>query len=124
MIVVPIVVCVVCFVTGVVVAARWLPDLAHGAVGGLAFLTVCGLIGVALSLAGLNVYEIVEFRGLGDGSSLVLVAGGLVSLLRDSGTTVGVAMIVYLLAPAARQDASGESAEGVRAGGSHAGDVG
>jgi hypothetical protein len=104
MIVVPIVICTACFAAGSVAAARWLPDLARGPRGGLAFLTVCGLIGAALSLAGLNIYEIVELRGFRDDSGIVAV--GLVALLRDSGTMVGVAAVVYLLAPA-RQGASG-----------------
>jgi hypothetical protein len=104
-IVVPIVVCTVCFAAGAVATARWLPDLARGPVGGLAFLTVCGLIGAALSLAGLDIYEIVELRRFQGDSGIVAV--GIAALLRDSGTMVGVAAIVYLLAPA-RQGVSGE----------------
>ena len=37
---VPVLIFFVCFVAGVMSAARWLPDLAPGPIGGLAFFTV------------------------------------------------------------------------------------
>jgi hypothetical protein len=61
--VIPIVICAVCFAAGASAAALWLPDLAQGSVGGVAFVVVCGLIGAALSAAGLDIYEIVREMG-------------------------------------------------------------
>lgn len=100
-----------CFGAGVAASARWLPDLAPGPVGGLAFVTVCGLLAAASGLAGLNIYDIVEtiesFRGLGLGKSEV-VANGLRSILIECGTLVGLAAIVYLLAPAPEESLADE----------------
>lgn len=39
-----------CFGAGMTASARWLPDLALGHVGGLAFTTVCILLGAALGM--------------------------------------------------------------------------
>jgi hypothetical protein len=108
---VPILIFVACFVVGVGVAARWLPNLAAGSVGGLAFFAVCGLIGAGLALAGVNVYEIVESInkvGTEDGE---IVALGLRSILFEGGSVFGLAMIVYLLAPAPDEDIVAEPAE-------------
>ncbi len=57
---VPALIFLACFAVGVVVPARRLPDLASGRVGGMAFFATCGLFGVALSLVGLNAWEIVR----------------------------------------------------------------
>lgn len=108
---IPVVIFVVCLCAGVVAGTRWLPALAAGVVGGLAFFVVCGLLGAALALVGLHVYSIVEdvnaFSGLKHGE---VVAGGLASMLWESGSLAGVAAVVYLLAP------RGEVAEGSAAG--------
>lgn len=101
--IVPVLIFVGCFGGGAVAAARWLPDLGDGQVAGLAFFAVCGLLAAALSIAGLNVYDIVrelgERGGLGfGGTSPEILSGGLRVILLDGGTLVGFAAIVYLLA--------------------------
>lgn len=71
---IPFIVCAVCFSAGATLAARWPPDLAGGRVGDLAFLAVCGLVGVAVAVAALNVYGIVrdmESSGFGGESRFV-----------------------------------------------------
>ncbi len=97
------VVFIACAGVGVAAGARWLPDLAPGPVGGLAFFVVCGLLGAALALVGLHVFTIVEdlnhFGGLGVGKADV-VATGLESMLWEAGSVLGFASAVYLLAPA------------------------
>jgi hypothetical protein len=101
---IPVVIFVVCLVGGVVVSTQWLPPLADGATGGLAFLVVCGLLGVTLALVGLHVYLIIEsldqfgggFKGIEKGQVL---ATGLVSMIWEAGSVLGLAGVVYLLAP-------------------------
>jgi hypothetical protein len=89
---------------GVLASARWLPDLAPGQVGGLAFLVVCGLLGAALGLAGVHVYLVVEelnrFHDLPNNYNKgAFVAQGLLDILFECGSLVGFASVVYLLAP-------------------------
>lgn len=89
---------------GVLVSARWLPDLATGQVGGLAFFLVCGLLGAALGLVGVHVYVLVEelsrFHGLpGDFDKGALVAAELRTTVFEVGSLIGFASVVYLLAP-------------------------
>jgi hypothetical protein len=94
----PALIAAVCLFAGVAAAVRWLPDLAEGAVGGLTFFAVCGLLGAALALFGLHIYSIVE--DLHDfGERGAILAGGLESMLWDTGSLVGLAVAVYLLAP-------------------------
>lgn len=99
---VPVVIFIVCVGAGVAAGARWLPNLADGQVGGLAFFVVCGLLGAALGLVGLHVFLIVEdlnhFRG---GGRAEIVAIELRSMLWEAGSVLGLASAVYLLAPAA-----------------------
>lgn len=102
---VPVLVFFACFAAGVMSSARWLPDLAPGSVGGLAFFAVVGLFAAALSLAGLHAYSIITELtsrppGLGIDKAEIL-ASGLRNILLDAGTLVGLAGIVYLLAPPA-----------------------
>jgi len=108
---VPIVIFVVGFVVGSALPARWLPDLDDGRVAGVAFLVVCGLVGMVFALAALHVYQIV--RQLDSASSLGVVnakpdviANGLLAMLRDIGPILGLAAAVYLLAPALDPDES------------------
>jgi hypothetical protein len=112
----PLVIFVVCLAVGVVAGSRWLPELAAGPVGGLAFFVVCGLLGAALGVVGLHVYSIVEeldrfgsrgFVGFGNGE---IVATGLRGMLFEAGSLLGLAGAVYLLAPRGR--AAGELASG------------
>jgi hypothetical protein len=106
---IPVLIFGVCFCAGVGAAARWLPSLAEGAVGGLAFFLVCGLLGAALGLVGLHIYSIVEaldtagggFGGIRKG---FVMAEELQSLLFEAGLLLGLTFVVYLLAPPAETD--------------------
>jgi hypothetical protein len=94
---------------GVLASARWLPDLAEGQVAGLAFFLVCGMLGAALGLAGVEVYGLVEDlsrSGVNDifGDKGEIVAGALHEIVFNSGSLVGLAAIVYLLAPPADEE--------------------
>jgi hypothetical protein len=108
---VPILIFVVGFVVGSALPARWLPDLGEGQVAGVAFLVVCGLVGMVFALVALHVYEI--GRQLDSASSLGVdnakpdvIANGLLAMLRDIGPIFGLAAAVYLLAPTPDQDES------------------
>ena len=101
---IPVVIFVLCFGAGAVASARWLPDLAAGPVGGLAFFVVCGLAGAALAVVGLHVYSIANtlhsggFAGLRNAKAEVL-ASGLQVMLWEAGLLFGLAAAVFLLAP-------------------------
>jgi hypothetical protein len=101
--VVPVLIFAVGMVVGVMAGARWLPDLAVGPVGGLAFFAVCGLLGAAVGLVGLHIYSIVEaldhFDGLGGVGKADIVSEGLQSMLWEAGSLFGISIAVYLLAP-------------------------
>lgn len=108
---VPILIFVVGFVGGAMVPARWLPDLGEGRVAGIAFLVVCGLVGMVFALVALHVYEIVRqldtAGSLGAGNAKPdVIANGLLAMLRDIGPILGLAGAVYLLAPAPDDDES------------------
>jgi hypothetical protein len=97
----PVLIFVVASVVGAWACAQWLPDLAAGSVGGLAFFLVCGLAGATLGVVGMHIYLIVQ---LAEESHPVFGAGDLASQLQfmafDSGTLAAFGGIVYLLAPA------------------------
>lgn len=98
--IVPIVIFMACFGGGAVAAAQWLPGLDAGRVAGLAFFAVCGLLGAALGIAGLHIYSIAVELGRDFGlTNADVLAGGLRNILLDAGTLLGLAAIVYLLAP-------------------------
>ncbi len=103
---VPAVVFLGCFAAAIGAVDRWLPDLAEGRVGGLAFLTVSGLLGAAAGLLGLHIYEIVRAiedfprEGFGAaGAKADIFASGVANTLFEVGMIVGFATAVYLLAP-------------------------
>jgi hypothetical protein len=99
---VPVLIFAACLSVGVMASSRWLPDLAAGPVGGLAFFVVCGLLGIALGLVGLHVYAIVEGLGPTSGNfRKVLLAEDLEGMAWEVGSVLGLAVIVYLLAPPA-----------------------
>jgi hypothetical protein len=101
-VVVPVVIFVVCVSVGVLASSRWLPALATGTLGGIVFFVVCGMLGAALGLVGLHIYSIVrEAEAFGGASRAAFVAGGLDALLWETGSLVGLATVVYLLAPRA-----------------------
>jgi hypothetical protein len=112
---VPVLIFIACFAVGVVAAARWLPDLALGQVGGIAFFVVSGLAGAALGLVGLHLYQTVltlDNATLMEGAAKAdVLSSWLVLMLRDAGSIVGFAAIVYLLAPAADEQPIDDLAE-------------
>lgn len=91
----------VCFGVGLTAAASWLPHLAAGRVGGMAFVTVCVLLGAALGMVGLHTYSLIsELRHATSGTSEPeILAAILRNILLEAGTLLGLAGIVYLLAP-------------------------
>lgn len=106
---------VLTFAAAGMASARWLPALGAGPVGGVAFLAVCGLLGISLALIGLHVYEIV--RGIDQVTSTLngvgkadVLANGLITTMRDTGPVLGLAAAVYLLAPSAEDDEDREAA--------------
>jgi hypothetical protein len=101
-VVVPILIFVGCIVAGVVACARWLPGLAPGSVGGLAFFVVCGLVAGGLAVIGLRIYSIVDILHHGENGGFLgrdLVAGDLSEMLWEAGLLFGLAAAVFLLAP-------------------------
>lgn len=100
----------VCFGVGLTVAANWLPDLAPGRVAGMAFVTVCVLIGAALGMVGLHTYTLInQLRDLPSGiSEAEILASILRNTLLDAGTLLGLAGIVYLLAPPGEEEPADE----------------
>ena len=81
------------------------PTLGEGRVAGVAFLVVCGLVGMVFALVALHVYEIVRqldsasSLGVGDAEPDV-IANGLLATLRDIGPILGIAAAVDPSAPA------------------------
>ncbi len=102
---VPVIICVVCLFGGAAASARWLPDLAPGPVGGIALCAVCGLLGMALAVVGLRIYNIVEIGDNG-GFARLDVSSELASMFSEAGLLVGLALATYLLAPARNAPAS------------------
>ncbi|MDQ6820189.1 MAG: hypothetical protein M3076_07610 [Actinomycetota bacterium] len=84
-------------------------SVSPGRVGGLALLVVCGLLGMALAIAGLHIYEIVReidcSTSLGSTTDKPdLLALGVINILREAGPLLGLAAAVYLLAPAGEDE--------------------
>jgi hypothetical protein len=75
-------------------------------------IVVCGLLGAALGLVGLHIYSIVDelnhLGGLGGIRKGEILAAGLRDMLWEDGSLLGLAMVVYLLAP--RAEVAKESA--------------
>jgi hypothetical protein len=101
----------VCFGVGLTAAANWLPDLATGRVGGMAFVTVYVLLGAALGIVGLHTYSLIsELRHAASGvSESEILAAVLRNILLDAGTLLGLAGIVYLLAPTGEEGPAAET---------------
>jgi hypothetical protein len=107
---IPAVIFVVCFFGGVWASTRWLPGVARGPVGDIAFFAICGLIGAGLGVVGLHIYgtvrELEGAEGLGRfDDNAGLLASGLLQILLDGGTVLGLATVAYLLAPHEEQPA-------------------
>jgi hypothetical protein len=96
-----IVIAIACFIAGVVAAAQWLPDLAEGPVGTMAFFVICGLCGAVIGLFGLGIDSMIkQAESFGRGEfEQVAVADGLLNILRDCGSVAAFALIAFLLAP-------------------------
>jgi hypothetical protein len=110
---IPVLVFFFAFLAGILAATRWLPEIDAGPVGGLAFFTVCGLIGAAVGLFGLHVYSIVREveAASGDGpfgSKGDVLADGIISILYESGLIFAAAVIVFLLAPREQEALGGD----------------
>jgi hypothetical protein len=105
----PILIFLAGFLAGAIAPARWLPDVGDGRVAGLAFLLICGLLGIVVALVAVHVYEIVRqlnnatVLGLG-GEKPDVVANGITTTLSQIGPVLGIAAVVYLLAPAPREE--------------------
>ena len=103
-----------CFIVGIYTSTRWLPGLAGGTVGGLAFFAVCGLLALALAVVGLSIEDAVRaFEDEGRFGREIL-SGSLANIGGDAGPVFGLACVVYLLAPkrgTASQEASRASVE-------------
>ncbi len=112
---VPVLVFVVCFWLGVVASARWLPNLAPGPVGGVAFFGVIGLLSGALALAGLHIYSIIHELDANElhVDKAEIVAGGVRNLLWEAGTLAGLGLVAFLLAPEAHAAEVSEEEEQV-----------
>lgn len=108
--VVLIVVAVVCFLAGVIASSWWLPDLAEGPVGAIAFFVVCGLSGGALGLVGIHLDSMVrelEHPLLPSRFDAEIVGNSLTEILWEAGSVAGLALIAYLLAPKPEQPPAG-----------------
>src|ERR1700685_118502 len=98
--VVLVLIAVACFVAGAIAAARWLPDLAEGQVGTMAFFVICGLCGAVVSLFGLNIDAMIkQAERLGQEGEQTAIALGLLDILRDCAPISAFALIAFLLAP-------------------------
>jgi hypothetical protein len=95
---VPVIIFAVCFVAGSVAGTLWLPSLATGPAGGLAFFAVCGLLGAGLGVIGLHLEVVVEALE-GQGFGKVFVAAQLSDMLFEAGAVLGLGIAIYLLAP-------------------------
>jgi hypothetical protein len=102
---IPVLIFILALSAGAIASAQWLPDLAAGSVGGLAFFAVCSLVGTAAGLLGLHIYSIVEeLNNVSAVSQGEIVAGGLRNIAFDVGSLLGFASVIYLLAPAPELD--------------------
>jgi hypothetical protein len=104
---IPALIFVVCFGVGTAASAHWLPDLDSGPIGELAFFTVCGLLGAALSLFGIHVYSIIReidhLHAEFGASKADLLTDGMQAILFEVGILVALAAIVFLIAPRLRK---------------------
>jgi hypothetical protein len=98
--VVLVLIAVACFTAGAIAAARWLPDLAEGPVGTMAFFVICGLCGAVVGLFGLNIDATIKrAESIGQEGEQAAVALGLLDILRDCAPIAAFALIAFLLAP-------------------------
>jgi hypothetical membrane protein len=102
---IPILIFLVALLAGVLLAARWLPDLGSAAICSLAFWATCGLGGLAIALVAVHLYELVRQLSAANAEAIGnaradIVATAIVDMLRDAGPILGLSAVVYLLPPA------------------------
>lgn len=97
----PVLVIFACFAGGITFAARWLPPLTVGVVGGFAYFAVVGLFGAALTQVGLNLYLMVhQLHYLPSGiSEAEVLAIGARNAIYNGGLLFALGCAVFLLAP-------------------------
>jgi hypothetical protein len=98
-----------CFIAGTWAATKWLPPLADGPVGTLAYFVVCGLAGAVLAVVGIHVWQIGHIAKVKEGPSYLheeSIIGYVDSLIWEAGTLAGVALVAYVLAPKAQRPES------------------
>jgi hypothetical protein len=109
----------VALAAGWLLALRLLPALDSEPVGQLALITVSLLLGMALATVALEVYEVARELSSSVGTIPAstkpdLIAQAIATCLRDGGPLLGLAAVVYLLAPGASRTLS-ERARGGQA---------
>jgi hypothetical protein len=98
------IVAVVCFIGGMWAATTWLPPLAEGPVGTLAYFVVCGLAGAVIAVVGIHVWQIGHIAKVKEGPKYLHeegIIGYVDSLMWETGTLAALAFIAYLLSPKA-----------------------
>jgi hypothetical protein len=107
---VPVLIFAACFAGGTLAAARWLPGLAAGKIGGLAFFVVTGLLAAALSLVGVRIYAIInQLNSELHVEKSEIIAAGIRDILWQAGTIFGLACVIYLLAPSPEDADEGQT---------------
>ena len=102
---IPVLIFILALSAGAIASAQWLPNLAAGSVGGLAFFAVCSLVGTAVGLLGVHIYLIVEeLNTVHVVSQGEIVGEGIRDIAFEVGSLLGFASLVYLLAPAPELD--------------------
>jgi hypothetical protein len=114
---VPILIFLIALTAGVLLAARWLPDLDDGPpTSPIVIWATAVLVGIALALLAVHAYETIRQLGSANAGAIGnadpdIVATGIIDTLRDSGTILALSAVVYLLAPrGARYARAGGSA--------------
>jgi hypothetical protein len=114
---VPILIFLIALAAGVLLAARWLQEVGDGRIADIAQWVTCALVGVAVALVAIHVYEIVRqlnnanIGGVGNAKPDI-VASGIADTLRDVGPILGLSAAVYLLAPPHASEESRPRADG------------
>jgi hypothetical protein len=97
-----------CLIAGVFAATSLVPDLPGGVVAGIVYFVVCGMVGVAVALVGLDIFQMVEGPSF-TGRSFV-VAGELSDMGWQVSLVLGVAALLYIAALRIESDASSPAA--------------
>lgn len=95
------------FAVGALLTFRYAPPLARTREGVVAAVVVCALVGAAVGLAAMNVYVTIvsiahlppSAGGNGPDASAELLRSLIVALATETAVLLGLATVVYLLAP-------------------------